>query len=108
MGGAGEYYGVEPDLATYGKACGNGYPGSFVVGKKEIMDDCGNPWMAATFHCDMMSMVAMLTVISELERRDGIGRCGRCGDGRDRGGDEVRGRETGSPGETQSDDGPPA
>ena len=72
MGGAGEYYGVAPDLATYGKACGNGYPGSFVVGKKEIMDDCGNPWMAATFHCDMMSMVAMLTVISELEKRDGI------------------------------------
>lgn len=36
-GGAQQYYGVTPDLTTLGKAIGNGFPLSAVVGKKEIM-----------------------------------------------------------------------
>ena len=31
---ASEYYGVTPDLATYGKACCNGFPGSFRRGQE--------------------------------------------------------------------------
>lgn len=36
-GGAQEYYGVVPDLATLGKIVGGGYPLSAVVGREEIM-----------------------------------------------------------------------
>jgi len=36
-GGAQEYYGVTPDLATYAKAVCGGVPGSAVAGKAEIM-----------------------------------------------------------------------
>ena len=36
-GGAQEYYGVTPDLATFGKAVGGGYPLSAVAGREEIM-----------------------------------------------------------------------
>lgn len=74
FGGGGEYYGVVPDLATFGKACCNGYPGSFVAGKREILgsDKCQSTWLAATFHCDLLSLVAMETVIAEMKRRDGI------------------------------------
>lgn len=39
-GGAQEYYGVTPDLATYGKAIGGGFPVSAVAGKAEIMEKC--------------------------------------------------------------------
>lgn len=40
-GGAQEYYGITPDLATYAKALGNGYPIAAFGGKKEIMSIIG-------------------------------------------------------------------
>ncbi len=40
-GGAQEYYLIKPDLATYAKALGNGYPVAAFGGKKEIMDIIG-------------------------------------------------------------------
>lgn len=36
-GGAQEYFGVTPDLATYGKAIGGGFPVSAVAGRAEIL-----------------------------------------------------------------------
>lgn len=41
-GGAQEYYGIKPDLATYAKALGNGYPVAAFGGKKEIMSIIGH------------------------------------------------------------------
>jgi len=38
LGGAQEFYGVIPDLATYGKALGGGLPAAGIAGKKEVMD----------------------------------------------------------------------
>ena len=40
-GGAQEYYNVRPDMATYAKAMGNGYPIAAFGGKKEIMSIIG-------------------------------------------------------------------
>jgi glutamate-1-semialdehyde 2,1-aminomutase len=37
-GGAQEYYGVTPDLATFGKALGAGVPNGAIAGKADIMD----------------------------------------------------------------------
>ena len=36
-GGAAEYFGVTPDLATYAKAIGNGYPAAVFGGTEEVM-----------------------------------------------------------------------
>jgi glutamate-1-semialdehyde 2,1-aminomutase len=36
-GGAAEYFGIQPDLATYAKALGNGYPVAAFGGRREIM-----------------------------------------------------------------------
>ena len=41
-GGAQELYGVQPDLATYAKALGNGYPVAAFGGKREIMSIIGH------------------------------------------------------------------
>lgn len=41
-GGAQEYYGITPDLATYAKALGNGYPIAAFGGKREIMEIIGH------------------------------------------------------------------
>ena len=36
-GGAAEFFGVTPDLATYAKAMGNGYPAAAFGGREEVM-----------------------------------------------------------------------
>jgi glutamate-1-semialdehyde 2,1-aminomutase len=36
-GGAAEYFGITPDLATYAKAIGNGYPAAAFAGTDEVM-----------------------------------------------------------------------
>jgi glutamate-1-semialdehyde 2,1-aminomutase len=36
-GGSAEYFGVTPDLATYAKAIGNGYPAACFAGSDEVM-----------------------------------------------------------------------
>lgn len=38
LGGAQKYYGVEPDLSTFGKGMANGFALSALVGKREIME----------------------------------------------------------------------
>jgi len=40
-GGAQEHYGIKPDLATYAKALGNGYPVAAFGGRREIMSIIG-------------------------------------------------------------------
>ncbi|MCX7609095.1 MAG: aminotransferase class III-fold pyridoxal phosphate-dependent enzyme, partial [Anaerolineales bacterium] len=41
-GGAQEYYNLKPDLATYAKSLGNGYPVAAFGGKREIMSIIGD------------------------------------------------------------------
>jgi glutamate-1-semialdehyde 2,1-aminomutase len=41
-GGAQEYHGIRPDLATYAKALGNGYPVAALGGSKEVMSIIGH------------------------------------------------------------------
>jgi glutamate-1-semialdehyde 2,1-aminomutase len=37
-GGAAEYFGIKPDLATFAKAMGNGYPAAAFGGRREVME----------------------------------------------------------------------
>ncbi len=41
-GGAQEYYNIKPDLATYAKALGNGYPAAAFGGRREVMSIIGH------------------------------------------------------------------
>lgn len=41
-GGAQEYYNLDPDMATYAKALGNGYPVAAFGGKRKIMEIIGH------------------------------------------------------------------
>jgi glutamate-1-semialdehyde 2,1-aminomutase len=36
-GGAAEFFGITPDIATYAKAMGNGYPAAAFAGREEVM-----------------------------------------------------------------------
>ncbi len=72
MGGAQRMLGIDPDLATFGKAMGNGFPISVLVGRRDILRQCTNAYMAATFHADPLSLTAAMAVIRIMRERDGI------------------------------------
>ena len=72
LGGAQEYFGVTPDLACFGKALGNGFPISAVVGRREIMEIFDKIFYSFTFGGDLIGITAGLTVLSELQKNDVI------------------------------------
>ena len=69
MGGAQKKLGVIPDLSAFGKAMGNGYPISALVGKAEIMDVLvKDVFLSSTFFPNSLAQVASLKTIEILER----------------------------------------
>lgn len=69
-GGAQEYFGVTPDLATMGKGLGNGMPISVVLGKAEVMQVFEEIFFSFTFGGETLSLAAALKVIEIMERDD--------------------------------------
>jgi len=75
-GGAQEYYGVRPDLATLGKALGGGYPIGAVAGRADIVDlvredRLGDPryvWFASSIGGNPISTAAGCATLGELRR----------------------------------------
>ena len=72
MGGAQAYFNVTPDLACFGKAIGNGYPISAVVGCQDIMRIFDEIFFSFTFGGDLIGIIAGLAVLEELETNDVI------------------------------------
>jgi glutamate-1-semialdehyde aminotransferase len=74
IGGAQEYFGVTPDLATFGKALGNGMPISALVGKKEYMDRFSfeGVFFSSTFGGECGSLAAASKMIDILKERNVI------------------------------------
>jgi glutamate-1-semialdehyde 2,1-aminomutase len=68
IGGAQEYFGVTPDLATFGKGLANGYPVSALVGKAEIMRTVEDIFFSFTFGGETLSLAAALATINKLQR----------------------------------------
>jgi glutamate-1-semialdehyde 2,1-aminomutase len=70
LGGAQEYYKVTPDLATYAKAIGNGYPAAAFGGKSELMDMIayGMVEIDGTYCGNVVSVAAMNATLGILMR----------------------------------------
>lgn len=68
-GGAREYFGVIPDLSTYAKALGNGYPIAALAGKEEIMMTFapGKVFHAGTYSGNMVSTAAADAVLEQIQ-----------------------------------------
>lgn len=70
-GGAQEYYGVTPDLVTFGKILGGGFPIGALAGKKEYMEriaPSGDVYQAGTFNGNPISITAGLTALKQLDK----------------------------------------
>ena len=71
-GGAAEYFGVTPDLVTYGKAISNGEPLSILGGKKEIMDVLGGQdvFFSTTYAGYLPSIAAAIANLKFMRTHD--------------------------------------
>jgi glutamate-1-semialdehyde 2,1-aminomutase len=70
IGGASEFFGIKPDIITYAKAMGNGFPVAAVCGKKNLMEllsPRGNVYQASTYAGNPVSVTAALRTVQILE-----------------------------------------
>ena len=73
LGGAQEYFGVTPDLATYAKAVGGGFTLAMMAGKEEIMSQLvdGTVVHSGTLNSNPISMAAAEASLRKLSENDG-------------------------------------
>ena len=66
IGGAQAYFGVTPDLATFGKGIANGYPLSALVGRACYMTRVEEIFFSGTFGGETLSLAAGKAVLKKL------------------------------------------
>jgi len=80
-GGAAEYFGIRPDLATYAKAMGNGYPVAAFGGRREILEllphHVSHGGTYAGNRVAASAAVATLTILKETEALATVAATGR-------------------------------
>ncbi|WP_339144028.1 aminotransferase class III-fold pyridoxal phosphate-dependent enzyme [Croceitalea sp. MTPC5] len=68
FGGLHKAYGVEPDLCMFGKALGNGYAVTGVLGRQSIMQAAQNTFISSTFWTERIGSVAALKTLEVMEK----------------------------------------
>jgi glutamate-1-semialdehyde aminotransferase len=65
IGGYHQNLDINPDVAVYGKALGNGYPISAVVGREHVMDQAQESFVSSTFWTERIGPTAALATIKK-------------------------------------------
>jgi glutamate-1-semialdehyde 2,1-aminomutase len=68
FGGIHKYFGVNPDIATFGKTLGNGHPITAIIGKKKIMDSSQSSFISSTFWSERVGFVAALKTLEIMKK----------------------------------------
>lgn len=68
FGGLHKMYGVEPDIAMFGKALGNGYAITAIVGRKGVMEAAQSTFISSTFWTERIGPVAALKTLEVMDR----------------------------------------
>ncbi len=68
FGGLHKMYGVEPDMAMFGKALGNGYAITATIGRREIMEAAQTTFISSTFWTERVGPTAALKTLEVMER----------------------------------------
>lgn len=69
IGGIQTVVGVTPDMTVVAKAMSNGYPMGAVVGSRAVMEPAARMFISSSYWSDNIGLVASLTTIRELKRR---------------------------------------
>lgn len=70
LGGLHMHYGVEPDIATFGKTLGNGYAITAVIGRAEVMAAAQTTFISSTFWTERIGPSAALAALDAMEAED--------------------------------------
>lgn len=68
FGGLHKLYGVDPDMATFGKTIGNGYALTAVIGRREVMEAAQGTFISSTFWTERVGSAAALKTLEVMER----------------------------------------
>ena len=68
FGGLHKKYGVEPDMAMFGKALGNGYGITATIGKRSVMEAAQTTFISSTFWTERIGPTAALAALNVMER----------------------------------------
>ncbi len=68
FGGLHLKYGVEPDMAMFGKALGNGYAITATIGRRAVMEAAQSTFISSTFWTERIGPSAALKTLEVMER----------------------------------------
>lgn len=68
FGGLHKLYGVEPDMAMFGKALGNGYAITATIGRRAVMEAAQSTFISSTFWTERIGPTAALKTLEVMER----------------------------------------
>ncbi|MEK9652327.1 MAG: aminotransferase class III-fold pyridoxal phosphate-dependent enzyme [Betaproteobacteria bacterium] len=68
FGGLHLKYGIDPDIAMFGKALGNGYAITAVIGKREVMEVAQSTFISSTFWTERVGPAAALATLDVMYR----------------------------------------
>lgn len=68
LGGLHKYYKVNPDIAIFGKALGNGHAINAIIGTKAAMDSCKSTFISSTFWTERVGPTAALATLDVMEK----------------------------------------
>lgn len=70
FGGLHRKYGVQPDMAVYGKTLGNGYAITAVLGRRSVMEAAQSTFISSTFWTERIGSAAALKTLEVMEREE--------------------------------------
>ena len=70
FGGLHKMYGVEPDMAMFGKALGNGYAITAIIGRRAIMEAAQTTFISSTFWTERIGPTAALATLDVMSRTE--------------------------------------
>ena len=79
LSGAQGMFGVVPDLASFGKSMGNGYPISAVVGRGEVIREMEDIFFSGTFGGETLSLAASIATINKIRKENVLDRLAATG-----------------------------
>jgi glutamate-1-semialdehyde 2,1-aminomutase len=68
FGGLHKLYDVEPDMAMFGKALGNGYGITATIGRREVMEAAQKTFISSTFWTERIGPTAALATLKVMEQ----------------------------------------
>jgi glutamate-1-semialdehyde 2,1-aminomutase len=68
FGGLHKLFGVEPDMAVFGKTLGNGYAITAVIGRRAVMEAAQTTFISSSFWTERIGPAAALKALEVMER----------------------------------------